>query len=360
MFHIDATHLGRAINCNGSRFLDRPQLPDNTDTLIRDEGNAFHWLAQEMFEGRLSSANSVGLQAYNGVFITAAMVKHAEEYINALWAGQMEVTTTWGSTAYQINGRADHIGWNNNTGELTIDDAKYGYRIVEPENNWTLISHAIGFLRNNGITPNKITLTIHQPRAYHPLGTVRSWSFDYDQLHAFWVEIDHALTNPTDQLHTGNHCHKCPSMSICPAYRMASMNAIDATSHAFNDTLSASELATELELLELAHNIITNRKKAIDELALFRVTNGEIIPGRIIDRPKGQTRYRKGVTPEALYALIGRDLSERKLPKVSALRDNGVAEMVIDAITERPEGSARLVKVDVNKIAQKKLKTGVK
>lgn len=356
MFQIDATHLGRAMNCNGSRLLERPQFPDNTDTLIRDEGNAFHWLAQEIFEGR---PTAVGTQAYNGVFITAAMVKHAEGYVNALWLGQMEVTTTWGSTHFQINGRADHIGWNPDTAELTIDDAKYGYGIVEPDNNWTLISHAIGYVKATGIQPSKITLTIHQPRAYHPLGTVRSWSFGYEQLCRYAAQIDHTLTNPTDQLQTGQHCYKCPSMSICPAYRMASMNAIDATSHAFNDALNADQLAEELELLELASNVITNRKKAIDELALFRVTNGEVIPGRIIDRPKGQTRYRKGITPEALQALIGRDLAERKLPKVSVLRDNGVAEMIVDAITERPEGSARLVKVDINKIAQKKLNAGV-
>lgn len=359
MFRIDATNLGRAMNCNGSRLLDRPPLPDNSETLIRDEGNAFHWLAQEMFEGRLLAANAVGLQAYNGVFITAAMVKHAEEYINALWAGQMEVTTTWGGSSFQIDGRADHIGWNAETGELTIDDAKYGYGIIEPDNNWTLISHAIGYVKATGIQPRTITLTIYQPRAYHPLGSVRSWSFTYESLTQYAAQIDHTLTNPTDQLQTGQHCYKCPSMSICPAYRMANMNAIDATSHAFNDALSAEELAAELELLELASNVINNRKKAIDELALFRVTNGEVLPGRIIDRPKGQTRYRKGVTPEALQALIGRDLSERKLPKVSALRDNGVAELIIDAITERPEGTPKLVKVDINKIAQKKLKSGV-
>lgn len=359
MLTIIATNLGRAMNCNGSRLLDRPAIPDNTDTLVRDEGNAFHWLAQGIFEGRLDASGAIGLQAFNGVFITAAMVKHAKDYIDSLWAGQMEVVTSWGSPYFQIDGRADHIGWNHETGELVVDDVKYGYGIVEPEYNWTLISHAIGYVKATNIVPTKITLTIHQPRSYHPLGTIRSWSFDYQQLCNLEAQIDHTLSNPTEQLNTGQHCYKCPSMSICPAYRMASMNAIDATSHAFNDSLNAEELTAELDLLELASNIITNRKKAIEELALFRVTNGEILPGRIIDRPKGQTRYRKGVTPEALEALIGRDLSERKLPKVSALRDNGVAEMIIDAITERPEGTPRLVKVDINRLAQKKLKSGV-
>lgn len=360
MFIVDATHLGRAMNCSGSRFLDRPAFPDNSDTEVRDEGNAFHWLSQQIFNGQIQPENAVGIIAYNGVFITASMVKHAGDYINALWPGEMEVGTTWGGTSYQINGRADHIGFNSDTLELTVDDAKYGYGIVEPEENWTLISHAVGYVRNTGIQPSKITLTIHQPRAYHPLGTVRSHSFSWDALVGFQDYIDHILTNPTDQLQTGSHCYKCPSMSVCPAYRMAGLNAIDATAHAYNDNLTAEELVSELELLEHAFNVISNRKKAIDELALFRSTNGEVLPGRMIDRPKGQTRYKKNITPDMLAVLVGRDLSERKLPKVSALRDAGIAELVIDAITERPDGSARLVKVDVNKLAAKKLKTGVK
>lgn len=360
MFYIDATHLGRFINCSGSRLLERPAFPDDQDNEIRDEGNAFHWLAQHIFNGSIDPDNAVGVEAYNGVFTTSAMVKHAREYINALWPGEMETSTTWGGMSYQINGRADHIGFNPNNLELIIDDAKYGYGIVEPEHNWTLISHAIGYVKSTGTIPSKVTLRIHQPRAYHPLGTVRSWSFSYEQLYGFMEHIDHALSNPTDELKTGKHCYKCPSMSICPAYRMASMNCIDATAHAFNDSLSAEELTNELDLLEYAFNVISNRKKAMDELALFRATNGEVLPNRIIDRPKGQTRYRKGVTPEALAALIGKDLSERKLPKVSTLRDVGVAEMIIDAITERPEGSARLVKVDINKLAAKKLNKGVK
>lgn len=360
MLHIDATHLGRLMNCGGSRLLDQPELPENDDNTIRDEGNAFHWLAQGIFEGSINPDAAVGLQAYNGVFITSAMVDHAYNYLNTITPGQMEVRTTWGGANYQIDARADHISWNPDTLTLTVDDVKYGYRIVEPDNNWTLIAHAIGYIRYTGVQPNTVVFAIHQPRAYHPLGTHRYWTISYEQLCGFTAQIDHALGNPSDRLNTGNHCYKCPSMSVCPSYRMASMNAIDATSHAFTDDLSPLQLSAELDLLEYAATVIGNRKKAIEELALFKVSKGLVLPGRMIDKPKGQTRYKKNITPEMLIALTGRDLSEKKLPKVSALRDAGIAQLIIDSITERPEGAARLVKVDVNKLAQKKLKSGVK
>lgn len=360
MLHIDATHLGRAMNCGGSRLMDRPTLPDTSDSTIRDEGNAFHWLAKEIFDGKIHHENAVGIKAYNGVFITAAMVEHAVEYIDSIWPGEMEIQTTWGDIGYQINARADHVGWNPNISELSVDDIKYGYGIVEPDLNWTLIAHAIGYVLKTGVNPVTIKLSIYQPRAYHPLGSVRPWVISYAELLAYKAQIHQVLSNPSDVLNTGLHCYKCPAMSLCPAYRMASMNAIDATSIAFNDKLTAEELAYELDLLEQAQNVIANRKKAIDELALFRAANGMIFPNRIIDRPKGQTRYKKGATPEFLQVLIGRDLSERKAPKISDLKNNGVAQMIIDAITERPEGSPRLVKVNVNKLAEKKLKSGVK
>lgn len=355
MIITDATHLPRLMGCGGSRLLDPPKLPDTSDTTIRDEGNAFHWLAQQAYEGR---SVSIGQQAYNGVFITAAMIDHAREYIAGLLPGEMESTTSWGSEHYQINGRADQIGTHGDI--LEVVDAKYGYGIVEPDNNWTLISHAIGYVRATGFVPNTIRFTIFQPRSYHPLGSRRSWAINYEQLCGFVAQIDSALTYPSDTLHTGNHCYKCPNMTVCPAYRMASMNAIDATSHAFNDDLTPEQMVAELDLLEQAFNIISNRKKAIDELALFKVTNGSILPGRMIDKPKGQTRFRKGITPDALVVMIGRDLSERKMPTVTALKNSGVAQTVIDAITERPEGSARLVKVDINKLAEMKLNVGAK
>ena len=346
MIVTDATRLHRLMNCNGSRLLTPPDLPDNQDETIRDEGNAFHWLAQ-------NPSATVGTAAYNGVFVTAAMMDHVEQYRAGLLPGDMEIDTSHGGEAYQVNGRADHVGYDPDSATLEITDAKYGYRIVEPQDNWTLVSHAVGHCIQTGLAPRQVKLTIFQPRAYHPLGSLRTWSFGYDSLLGFHAMIRDTLTNPSDLLETGEHCHKCPAMSVCPAYRAASMNAIDATAHAFNDTLSAAQLADELNLLELAESTIVARRKAVEELTLHKVKGGEIVPGRMIDRPLGQTRYRKNATPDMLVALVGRDLAERKLPAVSKLRDAGVAQIIIEAMTERAEGAPRLVKVDTDALVRK-------
>jgi hypothetical protein len=355
MRHETATDLARLMQCEGSYLLERPSIVQDDDTTLRDEGNAWHWLAQQLFDGRLSRQQALGATAYNGVFITAPMIQHAVDYIDALWAGEMEQRTSFQGNGWQIDARADHVAFDAATSTLYVDDGKYGYGLVSPEWNWTLIAHAVGWSIQKQITPACVQLSIYQPRAYHPLGVHRTWRFAGDMLAHMYQRIDRVMTQPTNLLTTGAQCRKCPTRYVCPAYREASMNAIDATSHAYTDSLSAEALAAELDLLEHADQTIQQRKKALTELALFRVRSGEVIPGRAMDRPKGNRRYKKNVDAATLQFLVGRDLSERKLPTPAKLEDMGVPLSVLEAVTERPDGAPRLVKVDVDAMARKSL-----
>lgn len=354
MRHETATDLARLMQCEGSHLVERLPIVSEMDQTVRDEGNAWHWLAQQLFNGALSRDNAVGQQAYNGVFITSSMLAHAVDYIDALTIGEMEQQTTFGDgQTWQVDGRADHISYDTRSGLLHVDDGKYGYGLVEPEWNWTLIAHAVGWTIRNQVRPVKVCLSIYQPRAYHPLGVHRTWTFDGAMLTEMFQRIERVMVSPEQTLRTGSLCRKCPGRFVCPAWREASMNAIEATSHAYSDSLEPDDLAREMDLLDHAAKVIVDRKKAIDELALYKVSSGVVIPGRALDRPKGNRRYRKNVTPDMLLALTGRDVAERKLPTPSKLEDLGIGKMVIDAITERPDGAPRLVRVDADALARK-------
>lgn len=355
MRHETATDLARLMQCEGSYLLNRPAVAQDDDTTLRDEGNAWHWLAQQLFDGRLSRDTAIGTTAYNGIFITAPMVQHAVDYIDALWAGAMEQRTSFAGNGWQIDARADHVAFDQQTSTLYVDDGKYGYGLVNPEWNWTLIAHAVGWSIQHQIVPAQVRLSIYQPRAYHPLGVHRTWQFGGEMLTHMYERINRVMTEPTNLLTTGSQCRKCPARYVCPAYREASMNAIDATSHAYTDALSADALSAELDLLDHADATIQQRKKALMELALYRVKNGEVIPGRAIDRPKGNRKYRKNITADTLQFLIGRDVSERKLPTPAKLEEIGVPLSVLEAVTERPDGAPRLVKIDQDAMARKKL-----
>ncbi len=359
MIRTTATDLGRLMQCTGYPLVGRgPVLPDE-DTTLRDEGNAVHWLAQGIYEGSIDPEQAIGIQAYNGIFITGAMVEHTTAYVSRCRRhvnGQMEIGTSWSSAGFEVSGRADFVGEGPTGDELEIVDLKYGYSIVDPFENWTLISHAIGRASQMPCWPRSVTLTIDQPRAYHPLGTVRSWSFDGETLRQLFDRINQRLTLATEALETGPMCRRCPSAALCPAYREASMNAVDVVLDApFTDNLSGHALGQELTILRHAANVVKQRLDALDELALHRAGAGEIIYGYTIDRPKGNTRVRKNVTPELVQMLTGKSVGKTVMPPIAELRLMGLGESVLDALTERPDGKPRLVAVDQDAMARRLL-----
>src|SRR5690606_12070263 len=67
-----------------------------------------------------------------------------------------------------------------------------------------------------------ITITIVQPRAYHPDGSIRSETMPVEELLAFSVELMDAAREtlkPDAALQVGDHCRFCKAKPICPAYR---------------------------------------------------------------------------------------------------------------------------------------------
>lgn len=350
MLITDATHLLQIMLCNGSRLLPKHERPKEDDTTLREEGNAAHWLAQEAYEGRIN-INDVreDIRAYNGVMITVFMFEHVREYLLNLYPGQMEADTSWGvDGVYKINGRTDHIAYDAQADELYDDDLKYGFSLVEPEMNWTLISHAIGWCIANNHVPARIRLRIHQPRPYHPNGHMREWVITGQQLIDLQARIDATLTNPDDILRTGPHCYKCSKLGNCPAARQANMNAVDVQMHAFTDQLDNAALADELTLVEHGFKMLEKRRDALKDMARHRREHGQVIPGFELERTYSNKSWHKWMTPEMAAVLLGRDLSVPKLPTPAEAKARGVPELMLNALTTRFESGVKLVPVDVN------------
>lgn len=354
MFITDATHLPRLMQCFGSRNMPTTVTvePDQT---TRDEGNAAHWLAQKVFGGA-SMSELAGTRAYNGVVIDNDMVRHVSDYISALDCGEMESVTTVQTERWIVNARADHVSHRN--GILTVDDFKYGYRVVSPEMNWTLIAHAIGYCLLHNVMPEMIVLRIHQPRRYHPEGHLREWRIGYADLTALYHQIDARLSSGDEILQTGPQCVNCHAIYVCPAYREASMNAIDVASVAFNDDLPPEILSAELDQLGQASDVITARLKALQELAMHKIASGTVIPEYTVDAPLGQRRFGKAFDGAAIRALTGLPCTEEKLVTPAELERRGANPDVIKLITERPVTAKKLVRVSADARARKLLKKG--
>lgn len=355
-----ATELPRVMQCIGS--INMPAaLPPDHDHEARDEGNAAHWLAKELFDGRHCPA---GTKAYNGYIITTEMIEHVQTYLSALDCGDMETETTFGGEGWEVRGRADHIVYHPGdtspvtaTEEpwsvLTIDDFKYGYRLVSPEENYTLIAHAIGWCIRNQAAPREIVLRIHQPRPYHPDGPCREWRLSYVDLMTYYSRIAARLTEAPDTLQTGPMCAKCHALATCSAARAASMNAIDASSVAFSDTLPDHVLAYEYETLEQAAAVIKARYDALEELMTHKIKSGSAIQGYTLKQRLAQTRWKPGLSGVMLSAMTGVDLLKDGIVTPAEAKRRGVSEATIATLTDRPVIGTKLERIDADREARR-------
>lgn len=345
-----ATNLPRLMKCIGSRLM-LASLPEDHDAEARIEGNAAHWLAQQLFNGADVPA---GTKAYNGYVVTDDMLDHVRTYLGALDAGEMEVETTFAGDGWEVRARADHIKYRD--GVLTIDDFKYGWRIVSPVENWTLLAHAMGWVQRNAVPVDnlRIVLRIHQPRPYHPDGPTREWSCNYGDLIGYYNAVRDRLSTADDTLVAGlAQCAKCHALATCPVAREASMNAIDATGLAFSDDLDAAQVAWEYETLNGAEGIIKARRDALEELMTFRIKSGQVIPGYALKQRQGQRRWMTGLSGAALSAAAGVDLTKDGLVTPAEAERRGVGKEVITALTERPNIGVKLERVDADAMARR-------
>lgn len=359
MLAITATNLPRFMICNGSRLMGACPTPINTDMTVRDEGVAAHWVAEQVHSGKFTAVELIDRKAPNGVYVTVEMVDYLEEYLHAITTPYCEtyceIDTSFGdNNSWRINGRADNIIYNSVDNTLYVNDFKYGWGIVEPANNWTLMAHAVGFVLNNPNTyVERICFTVFQPRPYHSGGSVRTWTITNDELKKKYIEIVEAITQPTDDVVTSKHCYKCPSFAICPAARNAQMNAIEASETAFNENIDNKNLSVQMDHLKRAIEILKQAQDAYKDLAVNRLQQGEIIENYSLEHQLAKTSWCENMTPEIVKTLTGVDVTEVKRISPSKAIKAGISKEVMSTMTERLNTGVKLVKCDIHTKSKK-------
>jgi len=356
MLTIAANNLNRYMQCNGHRLLQADPVFIERDNTIRDEGIAAHWLAAIVFSGQHTIDEMVDRKAPNGIFITSEMAEHVEEYVSGVqvppnYSGDMEWPYSLTGQNWQVNGRADHVLFTGQT--LAISDFKYGYTIVEPERNWTLIAHAIGYCQTNNVAPQRITFTIHQPRAPHRDGRVRSWSIDGAALHDLYSELVVKLVYPSDTLQTGPNCYKCPAFVGCPARQDAELNALETAHMAYRAEIDNAELADRMALIHRAEEMIKQAKKAYEEQIMHRLQLGQALNGYAIENDLTNRMWKDGVTVDLMQTLTGVNLSKPQLVTPAQAEKAGVSKDIVALFAERRAKGSKLVRVDTDKRAAK-------
>lgn len=247
---LGASSSHRWMACPGSVQLSKGR--PNKGSVFADEGTAAHELAARCLQNNTldpaifldTIIQTDGMDT--PVKVTEEMVEAVNVYVGYVRKRQTDDGMTLIGLERQFDlaplnppapmyGRADAVLFEEATpplkrpgmvnlpkpSTLEVTDLKYGAgTVVEVEGNSQGVYYAIGAVLAHEKRPDKVRITIVQPRAPHPDGIIRSWELTWDELVVWRKKIMSAAvaTQAEDApLAAGDHCRFCPALAVCPA-----------------------------------------------------------------------------------------------------------------------------------------------
>jgi len=352
---IRCSGLARPMVCAGFVFLDLPK--NNTTNPAAEEGTA----AGEYLE-RLLTNQPIGSMAKNGVhfdddmkFFTTPIAQ--DIFDRATTAIDCEHEIDWATrSGVMIKGHPD-ITFVDKRGYLCIEDLKYGWGIVEVKENWQLLGYAIGEVIRRGKAFEKISLKIHQPRPHHEDGESREWLLTYSELIEYKEKIEARMQSLVDgkkDFQTSDKCRYCQGAAeACPAFNRLFYRALEVSTGFVQDSLTDQEVSTTLDHILRAEEVIKIKKDSLTELSVLRIKQGKIIPGYIQVENKSNRVWKRGVSPEAIKMMTGKDVMETNFMSPAKIEKMGVPRKLISQLTEKKFTGMKLKKQDSTALGNK-------
>jgi hypothetical protein len=335
-------------------------LPDIGDTTIREEGTAFHWAALMVWLGHTVN---VGTRAPNGVAIDDDMLDGIDEYLSFI--------RTWGGTPrleFQVaaprihplcGGTTDAWSFDICTSTLDVGDAKYGYRFVDPYECWQLLVYVCGLLDHLGIVDDtKITVRMHifQPRAYRRGGPWFHWVVNASMLRAHFnilrMAAEQALS-PVAKCATGPWCSNCAARLTCDAYDAAVDAAMQLIGEPISNDLTPARIDSELLRVSRAVEILEARQSALEAQAEHYMREGRQLKHYALQSGRTRAYWKAGMDDALRGIAAARNLklfAEKPITPTQAKKFLDPA--MVDALSDRPPGKLKVVRVDENKAAR--------
>jgi hypothetical protein len=243
-----------------------------------------------------------------------------------------------------------------------IFDYKHGEGVaVDVEENAQVRYYGAGFVydRHEILT---IEYEIVQPRAFHPLGPVRTWSEPVKEL-LFWLK--HTLVpamNRADPRHPypewrefvlGEHCRFCSATLSCKARQQQLTKLAEG--------VPSMQSATNAELAELLSKIPHARAviKAAEAEGLRRMQDGQDIPDFKLVRSKTVRKWKEGAEQVA-RDCFGTDAYNTELKSPAQMEKVVGAQPLVDEWAYSPEGGLSIAPAGDKRtaIAVKRLSEG--
>lgn len=370
-FEVRCSALARFMTCIGHLKLKEREPQEEGDAAR--EGTAVGEYLTAMIKQRTETP-AFGVTASNGYFVNDEMKYYAlETYRNVLATAQgnlieSEERIDWTVDAGKIRGQFDisYVVGGRQEGEhrvgctLHVEDLKYGWKLVEVEENWQLLGYAIGQhkrLLQKGIYIDNVVLRIHQPRPFHPDGKIRTWTITINELlnyyHKIVAQLREFHTN-NKSLITGNACAYCDAASACPALNKAFHNAVDVVLRDYTEKeLTNQDLSELIGIIERAEDVIEIKSKSIKQLAVSRLQNNQMIPGYAMMQKFGDRKWKEGVTAEAVKMMTGIDLMKTEMMSPNQAEKAGVNKKLTEQLTMKPSKGFEITRVNTTEQANK-------
>lgn len=298
---LSASSAHRWMECTGSVLLSE-KMPD-TATAYGAEGTYAHHIAAECLKSWSTGEDDRDIPIdwlhaktiIDGfeVECTQDMVDAVNEYLDfvhdlvqpagAVLLVEQDFTPALQTLDPEFGGTGDCVVWNPAEKLLDVADYKHGAGIpVSIGGNKQLRYYAVGALMSNAAwAPEKVRVTIVQPRCRSEGETIRSETFDAYELMEFVADMKQAAEDTrqfTAPLTPGeSQCQWCRAKAICPALEKA-QHALMAAE--FDDLQEKALMDPNLLSRALAVlPLVEERIHAIREFAYAEGVKGNPPPG---------------------------------------------------------------------------------
>lgn len=350
---VRCSNLSRIMTCAGVLGFDN--LPPETEGFPAKEGTAAGRYLQYLMEG--VDEGNIPEVCDNGVIYDDDIkyyMKDLNENIKARRGNSpilCEQRVDWMTrSGIVVRGQYD-AAYELDEKTLAIDDCKYGYLIVEPEENWQLLGYAIGEILRRGKAYERIVMRIMQPRPHHERGAFREWGISYHQLLEYKEKIEARMDQIAAgfrQLVTSQKCKYCPAAAYaCTAFNKAFYHGIDYVLNDFvQDDLNEKAISYHLDLIARVSEVMKIRQDSLKDLAVSRLADGKIIPGYMTEKNFGDRKWRHGISPRVIETLTGINVIKQEMVSPAQAEKLGVNKEVVAAFVERHFIGQKLVRKD--------------
>lgn len=353
---LRASASGRWVNCPFSPVLEARHPQETSEHALF--GTDTHEMAELVLTGRYYSTHDVvGNMSSGDRVFTDEMVPIADMYIDYVKNLGMNfwVERDVSIRGTKIAGRCDTAAYNYDTDEqhLHVIDLKCGYSIVEAFQNTQQIIYAEGTIRNTGITPTHITITIVQPRAKHPDGPVRKWTITRDELSQWmaWI-IERSNVAGQPECNTGPHCDHCDGITYCPAAITAGFNAVDVSKSYVDIDLSPEDLARMIDIFDRAGKQMKHLLSGLQARVEASISNNQPVPGWTVKPGTGQRKFSDPDKAIETGKYLGVNMVKESIITPAEAERQGFPKAIINTMTVVPTTAPKLVRTDAQKISE--------